>query len=62
MNPGGLLVPQSNIQPEFNTQPVGSKEVRIHAPQKEDLIASGFFSRNASAYEALREIFFWSER
>ena len=37
MNPKGPFVPQSNIQPEFNTQTVGSKGVQINSPQKEKL-------------------------
>ena len=52
MNPKGQLVPQSNIQPEFNPQTVGSKGVRINLPRKKIPIASGVFQRNASACEA----------
>ena len=61
MNPKGWLVPQSNIQPEFNAQTVGSKGVQITSPQKNP-IASRFFSRNASHCEALRETQVWGEQ
>ena len=56
MNPEGPLVPQSNIHPEFNTHAVGSKGVRINSPQKNDPIASGVFSLNASTCGAFSEI------
>ena len=55
MNPEGPLVPQSNIHPEFNPQTVGSKGVQIDLPQKKIRLPPDFFSRNASACEALRE-------
>ena len=62
MNPEGPAVPQSNVLPEFNPQTVGSKGVRINLPQKKDPIASGVFSHNASACEALREKVFGAQR
>ena len=62
MNLKGPIVPQSNIIPEFNPQTVGSKRVQINLPRKKIGLPPDFFSRNASACEALREIIFGSKR
>ena len=62
MNPEGPRVPQSNIQPGFNTQTVGPKGVQISSPQKKIQLPPEFFSRNASACEAFHEIIFESKR
>ena len=43
MDPEGPLVLRSYIQPEFNTQTVGTEGVQINLPRKKDRIASGVF-------------------
>ena len=62
MYPEDLPVPQSNIQPGFDTQTVGSKGVRINLSRKKIRLPQEFFSRNASPCKALREIILGSER